>query len=139
MRYLFLVMLFIPGSLWACIHSVDSTDTYVEVCKSSEACRVIYYDELPAGPKWKAEEAITKGMQSFLDSMVSLNDPEFYLDPDAAVDPDCENFFWGDDTGAKKISLEATHLVARSCIIEDVFWNGIDRYTFTIRTADRCQ
>ena len=70
--------------------------------------------------------------------MVSLNDPEFDLDPDAAVDPNCENFFWGESEGNPQNSLEATHLIARACIIEDVLWNGVDRYTFTIRRADRC-
>ena len=136
MKFL-LPLLFFCTPTFACLHSATSTDTYVEVCKGSDTCRVIYYDELPTGPTWKAEEAITKGMQSFLNSMVSLNDPEFDLDPDAAVDPNREDFYWGDSTGAKRDSLEATHLIARGCIIEDVHWDGIDRFIFTIRRASR--
>jgi hypothetical protein len=139
MRYL-LLLAFVCSPAFACLHSAGSTDTYVEVCKSSDTCRVIFYDELCCGNNHtKRAEQIRAGMQSFLNSTVSLNDPEFDLDPDAAVDPDCENFYWGDLAGEKKISLEATHLVARDCIIENVFWDGIDRYIFTIRRADRCQ
>ena len=138
MKYLFALLLF-SSPVFACVHSVDSTDTYVEVCTASDACRRVFHSELPSGPQWKKEDAVAQAMQDFLDVRLELIsfDP---VDPDKALDPNCENSFWGDDSGAKKISLEATHMVFRSCIIEDVLWleqSGI--YTFTIRTTDRCQ
>lgn len=124
----------------ACVHSVTSTTDYVEVCKASDACRRLDYTDIPNGSRAKKDEAVRSYMQSFLDVVINLNDPEFDLDPDAAQNPDCENFYWGDTTGAKKISLEATHLVARDCVIDAVVWDEVSAtYVLTIRRAESCQ
>jgi hypothetical protein len=135
MRYLFLLAFFCAPA-FACVHSLQSTDTFVEVCASSDSCRLILYDDLGFGNNHtKRAEFILQEMQDFLDTRLELItfDP---ADPDKALDPNCGNLFWGDNTGEKKISLEATHLVSRDCVVDSVVWDGV-AYIMSIRRADR--
>ena len=137
MKYLLLIFLLFAAPLLACTYSTASTDTYVEVCVASDACRVLFHADIPRGSQTKNEEFVRAHMQNFLDTRLTLNSFPA-ADPAKASDPNCENFYWGDIDGLKASPVEATHLIARGCIIEFVEWNGTE-YKFQIRRADRCQ
>jgi len=131
-----LVALLFSASVYPCVHSVEVTDTYVTACAAADACRTILYEDLSPGSIGKKEEEVRETFQAFLDTRLELvTFPA--ADPDKATDPNCENFYWGDIDGTPAGSLDATHLIARDCIIEDVTWNGGD-FSFSVRRADRC-
>lgn len=136
MKYLLTLLLFICTPVFACVHSIASTTEYVQVCAASDSCRTIFYSELPKGSKEKQAEIIRQELQDFLDVRLEITsfDP---ADSFKASDPKCESVYWGDNTGIEKSSLEATYIIARGCIVENVFWN-LDRFTFTVRAAQPC-
>jgi len=137
MKWFLLSLLLFSTPLLACVHSATSTDTYVEVCVASDACRVLFHADIPRGSQAKNEEFVRDHMQNFLDTRLTLSSFPA-ADPAKASDPGCENFYWGDIDGVKQDSVNATHLIARPCVIEFVEWNGT-QYKFQIRRADRCQ
>jgi hypothetical protein len=137
MRYL-LLLAFVCSPAFACVHSINSTDTYAEICTGVDTCRIIFYDELGNGNNHtKRSETIRQTMQNFLDVRINLLLLEIN-DPDKGLDPNCGNIFWGDITGNKKISLEATHLVNRGCVVENVHWDGISKYIMAVRSTRPC-
>jgi hypothetical protein len=114
-----------------------STDTYAEICYAPDSCRTVLYDDLGFGNNHdKRAEALRSNFQAFLDTRLELTSFPAE-DPDKASDPDCENFFWGDQQGDKADAMNATYLIARPCIVEDVEWIGTE-YFFVVRGANRC-
>jgi hypothetical protein len=123
---------------WACVHSVEVTDTYAKVCAASDSCREVVYTGIPNTSQDRKNELVRDLMQQFLDTRTSLDllVPE---DPDKGTDPGCEFLFWGLADGTPTSDpLEATHLIGRGCVVDNVSYDGT-QYVITIRRASGCQ
>ena len=138
MKTLLAVLLLMPAVSFACVHSVEVTDTYAKVCAASDSCRTVLYQSIPNTSQARKNEMVREGLQFYLDTReeLALFPPE---DPVKAEDPNCENWYWGLSDGTPESDpLDATHLIARDCIVENVTFDGV-QYNFVIRRANRCQ
>lgn len=93
------------------VHSIEITDTYIEICKASNDCRTVYYQVLP-GQIANAEAVLKANFQNYFDyrqrlTSLPLDDPDRYADP---AQP---NLFW-----------DQNYLVGRGIIVTDVVWMG---------------
>ena len=123
---------------FACVQSVSSDSSQVQVCVGG-ACRTILYTNLAPGSNALKAAAVQKSMQAFLDTrlLITTFPPE---DPAKAEDPAAtfgERFFWSDLDGVPTEGnpLTTTHVTARECIVENVTWDGT-AFVLTIRRAE---
>jgi hypothetical protein len=139
MKYLIVVLvLAISPPVLACVHSIEVTDNYAKICAAADSCREVVYQAIPNMNQARKNELLRSVLQQFLDTRTSLDllEPE---DPDKGSDPGCEHLYWGLSDGTPTSDpLEATHLIGRGCVVENVSYDGT-QYWFTVRRAERCQ
>lgn len=117
----------------ACIQSVDSQPTYVEVC-SGGACKHIDYVDVRGGTPSGAElESILDSIQAWLDVRIPIISLETD-DPDKACNlaDQRDSLFCGDIDGNRQIPTkeEDRYLIGRSCEVS-AEWDGVDRYRYS--------
>lgn len=129
-----LYLLTLPA--FACVTSVTSTDTYVEICKSGVCARILLAN-LRNGSVTLQAEQVREVLQSWMQVRQALATlPED--DPDKGTNPAVgERLFWSDSEGNPVDTLPegATHLTFQSCIVEAVEWDGVT-FQLTIRRAN---
>jgi hypothetical protein len=130
MKYIFLA-----AALWllatpalACVNSVSSNGTYVQVCIDCCNCLRLAYADLKTSPgSAQASVDVIETFQTFLDH----RQPILSLpldDEDRGTDPADPRIFWSDADGVPWEGLLSvgTYLTSRSCIVADAVWDGTD-------------
>lgn len=116
-----LVSLLVAAPASACNGLVTSTATSITVCRDGFTCREVLYSQLRNGSDNLRAEQVRAVLQSFVDLRLRI-DTLPLDDPDRGTDPGMRSLFWGDADGNPANGVDATHLIGRGCLIEDVHW-----------------
>ena len=132
------VLVIVASPAQACVQSITSNSEYVQICLSADLCKTIFLNELQEKGTAKQAEELRQTFQDFMDFREPLT--ELVTDEEIrGVNPGCENFYWSDADGKVTLDSQATHYVARACVITSVTWlSDLKLFTFSIRQAQSC-
>ncbi len=119
--FVFVCVLCLGVPAYSCVSAISSTAQWIDLNPGGRVVRVLHADLRQGSDKLRADD-MKERLQNIIDVRIPLADlPDD--EPTKHEDPARPDFFW--DKG---------DLVARPCIVTDVFWDG-ERFVATITRA----